>query len=111
VVVLFNLYTSFKLSIWKGRVECGTRAVETHSKILGGPEQTRKTLMEEGLQEFQSISESRLFRMYLGGAASRWPFKYVQNVQSYDCIITSAETIVVNYCSILPVLDYNCPYT
>jgi hypothetical protein len=45
----------------QGGFECGTRDAETHSKILDGPEQTRKALMEEGLQKVQSITESRLF--------------------------------------------------
>jgi hypothetical protein len=75
---------------------------------LSGPEQTRKTLMEEGQQEVQSISESRPCRTYSRGASSRWPFKYAQ---SYDCIIMPVEIVVVNYGSISPVSDYNCPCT
>ncbi len=38
----------------KGGLECETRVVGAKSMILGGPEQTKKILMEESQQEVQS---------------------------------------------------------
>ncbi len=35
-------------------VKCGTRAVETNSKMLGGPGQIRNTVEKEDRQEAQS---------------------------------------------------------
>ncbi len=78
----------FSCPTGKGGFECETRVVGTNSKILGGPEQTRKTLIEEGQQEVQFLSGSRPCRKYSPGVSSRWPFKYVQ---SYDCIIMPVE--------------------
>ncbi len=72
----------------KGGFECETWVVGANSKILGGPEQTRKILMKESQQRVQSNHGLRLWRTYSQGASRRWPFK---SVQSYDCIIMPIE--------------------
>ncbi len=87
------LYTSVRLSNWTGRVKFE----------MIRSEQTRKTLMEESQQEDQCISESRLCRIYLQSASSRWQFKYVQ---IYDCVILPIEAVVVNSCNITYVSLY-----
>ncbi len=99
VAMLFTCTLVLSCLASKWGFECETWVVGTNSKILGGPEQTRKILTEASQQEVQSNYGSRPWRTYLRGASSRYPFKYVP---SYDCIVMRIE----ENCHESPIVHY-----
>ncbi len=88
VEVLFTCTLVLSYPAGRGGFECETQVAGANSMILGGPEQTRKILMEESQQVVQSNPRLRPRRTCSRGAPRRWPFKYVQ---SYDCMNIPVE--------------------